>query len=74
MPIRTALPSSSFIERITCIAAHGHMMMDNLSYIALKGLSLGLRRDLEGGTMPIGHLLARAVGAPRVPRGGADAV
>jgi len=57
--VRTALPGSSFIERITCIAAHGQVMMDNLSYIALKGLPPDLRRDLEGGLIPIGHLLAR---------------
>jgi hypothetical protein len=31
-------------------------MMDALSYIALGGLQLDLRRDLELGTMPIGHL------------------
>lgn len=57
--VRDALPGSSFIERITCLAAHGQVMMDNLSYIALEGLPADLRRDLEIGSMPIGHLLAR---------------
>ena len=33
--------------------------MDNLSYIALDGLQADVRRDLEGGVMPIGHLLGR---------------
>jgi chorismate-pyruvate lyase len=33
-------------------------MMDNLTYIALAGLDADLRRDLEAGTIPIGHLLA----------------
>ena len=32
--------------------------MDNLSYIALDRLDANLRRDLETGTIPIGHLLA----------------
>ena len=57
--VHDALPGSSFIERVTCIAAHGEVMMDNLSYIALEGLPPHLRRDLEDGVMPIGHLLAR---------------
>jgi len=57
--VHNALPGSSFIERITCLAAHGQVMMDNLSYIALDGLAPDLRRDLEGGAIPIGHLLAR---------------
>lgn len=57
--VRSALPGSGFIERITCLAAHGQVMMDNLSYIALEGLPPDLQRDLEGGTMPIGHLLSR---------------
>ena len=53
------LGGSAFIERITSLAAHGRVMMDNLSYIALDGLAADLRRDLEAGTIPIGHLLAR---------------
>lgn len=57
--VRAALPGASFIERITCLAAHGQVMMDNLSYIALEGLPADVRRDLEGGAMPIGHLLSR---------------
>ena len=57
--VRQALPDGGFIERITCLAAHGQAMMDNLSYIALEGLQPELRRDLEVGTRPIGHLLAR---------------
>ena len=57
--VRAALPGASFIERITCLAAHGQVMMDNLSYIALEGLPEDVRRDLEAGAMPIGHLLSR---------------
>jgi len=57
--VHDTLPGASFIERITCLAAHGEVMMDNLSYIALDGLAPDLRRDLEAGAMPIGHLLAR---------------
>lgn len=57
--VRSALPGARFIERITCLAAHGQVMMDNLSYIAIDGLPADVRRDLEGGVMPIGHLLSR---------------
>lgn len=57
--VRGALPGASFIERITCLAAHGQVMMDNLSYIALEGLPPDVQRDLEGGAVPIGHLLSR---------------
>lgn len=53
------LPGTAFIERVTSLAAHGQVMMDNLSYIALEGLAPDLKRDLEAGAMPIGHLLAR---------------
>lgn len=34
-------------------------MMDNLAYIALDGLQADIRRDLEAGVLPIGHLLSR---------------
>ncbi|WP_326542503.1 chorismate--pyruvate lyase family protein [Pseudorhodoferax sp.] len=57
--VRALLPGTRFIERITCLAAHGQVMMDNLSYIALDGLQADVRRDLEAGVTPIGHLLAR---------------
>lgn len=57
--VQAVLPGTHFIERITCLAAHGQVMMDNLAYIALEGLQADVRRDLEAGTMPIGHLLAR---------------
>lgn len=59
MVVRTALRGSEFIARCTCLAAHGQVMMDNLSYIALDGLDADVRRDLEAGVMPIGHLLQR---------------
>lgn len=57
--VQAVLPGTHFIERITCLAAHGQVMMDNLAYIALEGLQADVRRDLEAGAMPIGHLLAR---------------
>ncbi|PZP98315.1 MAG: hypothetical protein DI587_14810 [Variovorax paradoxus] len=57
--VRSALPGERFIERITCLAAHGQVMMDNISYIALEGLDADVQRDLEAGVLPIGHLLAR---------------
>ena len=57
--VREALPGTHFIERITSLCAHGEVMMDNLTYIALQDLEPSLQRDLQAGTMPIGHLLAR---------------
>ena len=57
--VRSVLPGASFIERITCLAAHGQFLMDNFSYIALEDRAPDIRRDLEDGVMPIGHLLSR---------------
>lgn len=57
--VRAGLPGGRFIERRVVLAAHGQVMMDNLSYIALDGLADDLRRDLEAGLVPIGHLLER---------------
>jgi chorismate-pyruvate lyase len=52
------LPGTRFIERISCLAAQGQVMTDNLVYVALDGLEAGLQRDLDQGLVPIGHLLA----------------
>jgi chorismate-pyruvate lyase len=57
--VRDSLPGTHFIERITCLAAHGQVMMDNLAYIALDGFAPDLRNELESGVVPIGHLLSR---------------
>jgi chorismate-pyruvate lyase len=57
--VREVLPGKRFIERVTSLVAAGQVLMDNLSYIALEGLPAHLQRDLEAGTVPIGHLLAR---------------
>lgn len=58
--VRGELPGTRFIERITCLAAHGQVMTDNLVYVALDGLDPSLQRDLDQGRVPIGHLLAGA--------------
>ena len=55
--VRQSLPGTQFIERVSSLCAHGQVMMDNLVYVALEGLSAPLRAGLEGGSMPIGHLL-----------------
>jgi chorismate-pyruvate lyase len=52
------LPGTRFIERISCLAAQGQVMTDNLVYVALDGLDAGLQHDLDQGRVPIGHLLA----------------
>lgn len=57
--VSAVLPGTRFIERITSLAAHGQVMMDNLVYIALDGLQADVQRDLKQGVAPIGHLLER---------------
>ena len=55
--VRAALPGQRFIYRVTSLAAHGEVMMDNLVYVALDGLSEPLREGLDSGAIPIGPLL-----------------
>jgi chorismate-pyruvate lyase len=55
--VRTVLPGERFIYRITSLAARGEIMMDNLVYVALDGLSEPLRDGLDSGAIPIGPLL-----------------
>lgn len=57
--VRSLLFGNRFIKRITFLTAHGQVMMDNLSYIALEGLPPDILADLERGAMPIGHMLKR---------------
>ena len=57
--VRALLPGGQFIERITSLAAHGEVLMDNLGFIALDGLAPDIAADLLAGQLPIGHLLAR---------------
>jgi chorismate-pyruvate lyase len=58
--VQRELPGTRFIERVTCLAANGQVMTDNLVYVGLDGLEAALQRDLEQGTVPIGHLVAGA--------------
>jgi chorismate-pyruvate lyase len=55
--VRGILPGERFIYRITSLAARGQIMMDNLVYVALDGLSEPLRDGLDSGAIPIGPLL-----------------
>ena len=57
--VRVYLPGEEFIERQVCMSAHGEVMMDNLSFVSLRGLDPDLRGFLEAGTSPIGHILDR---------------
>jgi chorismate-pyruvate lyase len=57
--VRRLLPGETFIERITFLAAHGEVLMDNLTFIATAGLEPDIDADLRAGKLPIGHLLAR---------------
>lgn len=58
--VRNQLPGTRFIERVTCLAAHGQVMTDNLVFVAVQGLDPGLQHSLEQARLPIGHLLADA--------------
>src|SRR5271165_6300786 len=51
--VRAILPGERFIYRITSLAAHGEVMMDNLVYVALDGLSAPVRDGLDSGAIPI---------------------
>jgi len=55
--VRESLPGQRFIYRVTSLAARGEVMMDNLVYVALDGLSEPLREGLDSGAIPIGPLL-----------------
>jgi chorismate-pyruvate lyase len=57
--VRRQLPGGTCVRRITSLAAHGQVMMDNLTYVALAGLEPDIEADLRAGQLPIGHLLAR---------------
>jgi chorismate-pyruvate lyase len=57
--VQAALPDSPLIERCTCLASRGSVMMDNLAYIAVDRLPAALRNELEAGKTPIGHILGR---------------
>ncbi len=55
--VRSVLAGERFIYRVTSLAARGAVMMDNLVYVALDGLSEPLREGLDSGAIPIGPLL-----------------
>jgi chorismate-pyruvate lyase len=57
--VRSHLPGTDFLVRVSTLSARGEVMMDNLTYIAIDGLDPALRRGLEEGSVPIGHLLDR---------------
>lgn len=57
--LQGALPGRSFLRRMTALHAHGHVLLDSLSYIALDALPAGIVEGLQRGSTPIGHLLAR---------------
>ncbi len=55
--VRSHLPGELFIERVTFLAAHGEVFMDNLTFVALEYLPSGVKDDLLRGKVPVGHLL-----------------
>jgi chorismate-pyruvate lyase len=57
--VRSTLPGTHHLERITSLIAHGEVMMDNLCYVCLENVPSDIRADLEAGLMPVGHLLQR---------------
>jgi chorismate-pyruvate lyase len=57
--VRDHLAGTTFIERVTCLVAHGEVLMDNLTFIAVQGLEPDMQAALCAGQLPIGHLLSR---------------
>jgi chorismate-pyruvate lyase len=58
-PVRAALPGERFVERFSCLASRGVVMLDSLAYIATRSLPRDLEQEIEAGTKPIGYLLER---------------
>lgn len=57
--VRCTLPGMRLIERFSCLASRGAVMLDSLVYVATQTLPRDLAQELEGGERPIGHLLER---------------
>lgn len=57
--VREQLGGSAWLERVTCLHAHGQVYMDNLSYTRLDAVPEWFLQRLDEGSAPIGHLLAR---------------
>lgn len=68
--VAAELPATVWLERVVSLQAHGQVMMDNLSWIALDRLPDDVQQDLLACRLPIGHLLAR-LWTRRVPVAGA---
>jgi chorismate-pyruvate lyase len=58
-PVLAALSGECFVERFSCLASRGVVMLDSLAYIATRSLPRDLEQDIEAGAKPIGHLLER---------------
>lgn len=58
-PVRSVLPGECLLERISCLASRGVVMLDSLVYIATRSLTRDLAQQIEAGTQPIGYLLER---------------
>lgn len=54
-----SLPGHTFLRRLTCLEAGGHVLLDSASYIAVETLPRPVVRALEEGIQPIGHALAQ---------------
>jgi len=58
-PVRCALPGTRLIERFSCLASRGAVMLDSLAYVTTQTLPRDVAQEIEGGERPIGHLLER---------------
>jgi chorismate-pyruvate lyase len=56
--LASALPGRTFLRRLTSLEAHGCVLLDSLSYIAVEALPASAVQELVAGVRPIGHVLA----------------
>ena len=57
--VREQLGGNAWLVRVTSLHAHGRVWMDNLSFTRLDAVPDWFLQQLNEGTAPIGHLLAR---------------
>lgn len=52
------LHGGRFLRRVVSLEAHGHVVLDSLSYTAIDALPHALTRELQEGIRPIGKVLS----------------
>ena len=69
--VREQRGGERWLHRVTSLHAHGHVLMDNLTYTRLDAVPDWFLAGLDAGNAPVGHLLAqlhvRRVAATHTP-------